>query len=230
MVVETTFVLADPRYKSLSASAKVVFWALWARAFHDRRDILPNWYDTAAIQHDTNLDQRTIGKAVAMLQQRCLIEYTEDDRVIVLGVRGKGNIKWKDNGKESIATLPKTRPQRMTKKRKEEKRKEYITEVWGFWSEGKIQDSALVPSAADIQAIKTATTSYTPEQIGEAINKYAQILREPEYKLTTRWTLSKFLNEHMGSFFPGSHPEDKYRFKDAGMTREQKIQISKGEA
>lgn len=223
IVVETTFILSDPRYKTLPASAAKLFWALWARAFQDRRDTLPDWYDTGAMQEDSRLDARTVRRAAAILQQRCLIEYTEEGNIKVCGVREKGNIKWKENGVKSPPAPKQTKGEPLSKKRKEEKRKEYISEVWDSWSEAQIQDAALVPSGSDIQAIKTATASYTSEQIAGAIKKYGEILKGDEFKLVTRWTLAIFLDRHMGTFFPGSHPEDKYRFKGAGVSREDRI-------
>jgi len=115
-IFETTFLLADPRYKKLKATTKVLYVALWARAFQDRRDVLPLWYDTQAIRADTSLDTRTVQSGLESLSQNCLIEILADGRINVLGARDKGNIKWKDT-ENSL-------PLFMAKDRREEKRKE----------------------------------------------------------------------------------------------------------
>jgi len=105
-IIETTFILSDPRYKSLPPTSKVLYIALWARAFQDRRELLPEWYNAAAMSEDSSLDTRTVSRCVAILLQRCLIKIGGDGRVRVCGAKGKGKIKWKEDG---VVKSPKKR-------------------------------------------------------------------------------------------------------------------------
>ena len=109
-VIETHFVFADPRFKSLRPSSKLTFLLLWCRAFHTRRQRLPNWYTTSSLHEDTGHDTRTLEKCVTELQQKCLITVDPDGRITVLGVKGKGKVKWKDNGELIDQTLDQTTP------------------------------------------------------------------------------------------------------------------------
>jgi len=206
--LETTFILSDPRYKTLAPTAKVLYIALWARAFQDRRGTLPNWYDTAAMQEDCRLDARTIVKSVTMLQQRCLIKREADGRITVVGVHGKGNIKWKDAGEDFGEEIGNGHATTVSDKRREEK--SIYSPVWDAWIAAKILDRTLVCSPVDVQAMKEATALYSAEQIIEAIENYSKILHG-DWILTTRWTLKNFLERNMTKFFTGSNPFETYK-------------------
>lgn len=119
-MIETTFILSDPRYKKLPASSKVAYIALWARAFQERRELLPDWYDTRALQEDSALDARTVQRALAGLLQSGLVERTPAGRIKVCGVKSKGRIQWKDGGVTKDPTLG----QRVSLERREENRRE----------------------------------------------------------------------------------------------------------
>ena len=95
-IMETTFILG-PRFKSLPISARCLYVALWCRAYQCRRGHLPGWYDLHAMRDDSRLDTRTIRKALATLQQHCLILYHADGTISVPGVHEKGRIRWKDS-------------------------------------------------------------------------------------------------------------------------------------
>lgn len=119
-ILECTFILSDPRYKTLPASAAKMYIALWARAFMDRRETLADWYDTVALQEDCRLDARTVRKAVAILQQRCLIKVADSGAITVCGVKNKGkSIKWKE-GKALPASPHKSLPTPLATKNKRE--------------------------------------------------------------------------------------------------------------
>ena len=108
--IETSFILTDVRYKRLSASAKVVYISLWIRAVECRSDTLPIFFDARSIRDDCSLDARTVNKCVTSLQQSCLIEITEDNRIKVLGVkRIHDKLTWKTEG-EQVGSRNKTSP------------------------------------------------------------------------------------------------------------------------
>ena len=96
-IVEIPF-LFGPRFLSLPATARCVYLALWGRAVEMRREQLPCWYDTAAIQGDCRLDTRTVRKSVALLQQKCLIIIHPENGITICGVKTKHpDLTWKDN-------------------------------------------------------------------------------------------------------------------------------------
>lgn len=126
--IEPSFILADIRYKSLTAAAKVVYITLWVRAVSYRSDTLPNFYDTRAIQSDCSLDRRTICKSVTSLQQSCLIDVLPDGRYKVLGVKKiHDGLGWKNDEKEVTKREnknPEKSRQSDREKRREDKDKE----------------------------------------------------------------------------------------------------------
>ena len=102
-IIELSF-LFGPRFVSLPASARVTYLALWGRAVDTRRIQLPYWYDTAALQRDTGLDTRTVRKSVALLQQKCLIDVDDKNRITVYGVKDKhGSLTWNEEPLEEPA-------------------------------------------------------------------------------------------------------------------------------
>lgn len=115
-IIECTFILSDPRYKTLPASAAKLYIALWARAFLSRRETLPDWYDTGAMQEDSRLDARTVRKALPTLQQRGLIAVGATGAITVCGARAKGKrIKWKDGEVVDQLSDNKASPKRESK-------------------------------------------------------------------------------------------------------------------
>lgn len=96
-LIETHFVKTDPRFRSLPPLARWVYMCIWVDAWHTRREQLPYWYDTRAIHDTSGVDTRSVKKHVATLQQKGLISISKDGRITVCGIKGKGNIKWKDD-------------------------------------------------------------------------------------------------------------------------------------
>jgi hypothetical protein len=99
-IIETAFVKTDPRFRSLPPLARWLYLCLWVDGFHHRREQLPHWYDTRAMQDTSGMDTRSVRKYVAILQQKCLISISEDGRITVCGIKGKGNVRWKEDGAE----------------------------------------------------------------------------------------------------------------------------------
>lgn len=123
-IIECTFILSDPRYKTLPASASKLYIALWARAFLSRRETLPDWYDTGAMQEDSRLDARTVRKCLPILQQRCLIARSPNGAITVCGARAKGKrIKWKDGEVVEQVSDNKASSKRESKSKTEKKSK-----------------------------------------------------------------------------------------------------------
>lgn len=146
-IIETTFILGDPRYKGLSPTAKVLYIALWARAFQERREVLPRWYDYRAAGSDGVLGCKTVGRCLKEIKKNLLIELLEDGRIKVLGVKNKGNIHWKEEDKALPQPLPQPLSKKEEREEKEEKRKKgprvdystipYFEKLWVEYPKGK---------------------------------------------------------------------------------------------
>ncbi len=80
------------------------------------------------------MDRKTVVAGLSALVKNSLIKQSTDGRITVLGARDKGNIKWKEPEKG----LPQSCTKVVSKKRREEKRKEesipYSKSFLEFWS------------------------------------------------------------------------------------------------
>lgn len=106
-VIETAFIFTDHRYLSLPPLAKLIYITTWCRAFNERRSTLPpHVVHPSATARDTGIDLRTTRKYVQLLHDRGLTILHEDGSITIPGVRGKSNLRWKDDTGEGESITP----------------------------------------------------------------------------------------------------------------------------
>jgi len=162
-IFECSFLLSDPRYKGLPDYAKVIYVSLWARAFDYHRELLPKYHGEAAIRADCAplgrvLRADTIRRALGYLTDTRLIELVDDNgtnRIRVCGVKGKGNITWKDGA------IVGTHESRVEKNRSEQR-----ADVDLSPPPGMLNAIAMHPILADVKAAWNAIRH--PARISDA--------------------------------------------------------------
>jgi len=87
--VEVDFILDDPRYLSLSPSARCVFMWLWARAVKDRSEYIHEAFNDKQIAASVRLRTDRTRAATQECAAIGLIEISADNRIKVCGVRSK---------------------------------------------------------------------------------------------------------------------------------------------
>ena len=95
--------------------------------------------------------------------------------------------------------------------------------IWEAWRKAKIRDADLVLTSSGADAIKKISTLYPEEKVVKAIQTYSEILYSEKTILKTRWKIAKFLNEWIGTFFPGSKPWEHYAKRGAEMSKEERV-------
>jgi hypothetical protein len=105
--VEPMFFLADPRFRSLPTTGKVLYLALWFRAVAERRETMSEQYGVKEAARDAGIDERSCAKMLRQLQQKCLISTDRKKRITVCGVKSKHEgMDWRDGANPSLEIAP----------------------------------------------------------------------------------------------------------------------------
>lgn len=98
-VIETNFIINDPRLDALTPAQRWFYMVLWSRAVQLKQETiplegLPNV--SASLARLSRIDARTIPAAISKLQQLCLINVESNGDITVCGIRKKHpKLKWK---------------------------------------------------------------------------------------------------------------------------------------
>lgn len=104
-IIETGFILTDPRWQNCSGSAAKLYLSCWVRAVQMRRETLPiECCSREELARISGLDVRTINKSVTYLAHDCskdaartLLVCNPDGSITVRGVRKKHpGLSWRD--------------------------------------------------------------------------------------------------------------------------------------
>lgn len=87
--VEVDFILSDPRYLSLSPSARCIYMWLWARAVKDRSENINEAFSNKEIAASNRQRTDTTRRATAECAASGLITIDSENRITVCGVRDK---------------------------------------------------------------------------------------------------------------------------------------------
>jgi len=166
-IFECEFLTSDPRFKALDGTTSKIYVQLWSRAFQYRRELLPSFHDECAIADDYGAVHRriTVRKVRASLRLLCekkLIRcetHSGQNRIRVIGVKGKGNIAWKDAGQTFDKAL--SHESRVYKSRTEQR-----ADVDLSPPPGMLNAIAMHPILADVKAAWNAIRH--PARISDA--------------------------------------------------------------
>lgn len=124
-MLDTGFILGDPRLDGLTLAARWLYIVLWVSCVKERRSTLSRHHlAPGSLARRAGLDHRSIRPALAQLQQICLIDVDPEKGITVYGVKGKHpNLKWKDDRiNESMPRINESMPGRVSRVEKEKEK------------------------------------------------------------------------------------------------------------
>jgi len=187
--VEVDFILGDPVYLDLTASAKCLYIALWCISVRERKERLDAVYHPRRLSYMCGLDPRSIRSALTSLQQACLISITEENAIIVHKAQAKHSkmTNWKDpNGDPYGASeIPVTseEEEEREKSKKKSKKKPKVKEAPKTWDQDDLfllfkdaypKKKGATPAAAYEKWLATLKRGADPEMIIKGAEEYAK--------------------------------------------------------